>query len=317
MQNAALIYRRFGPPLQALALEPVPLGPLAEGRLRVAMHLSPVNPSDLIPVTGAYAHRISLPAIAGYEGVGRVIAAPPRLAALIGRRVLPLRAGGTWQRVLDCELDWAVPVPEDIPDDAAARAYINPMAARQMLARWPATGRRVLLSGAGSHCAALLAREALAQGAVRVQGIYRSPSRRDALIAQGVEPIALQDTAALNAAAREADLTFDALGGPVATAILTAMRKGSDFVGYGLLTGAPLRPEVPPKAGYHRFHLREAQASLSPQDWQHAFSAIWEDMRQAPPPPARIFALADWRAALAATGEPGGKKPLLDLSTGI
>ncbi|WP_286174067.1 alcohol dehydrogenase [Rhodobacter sp. NTK016B] len=314
MRNDVLIYRRFGPPLDALTLETPDLPPRPEGAIRVAMLLAPVNPSDLIPVTGAYAHRITLPEVASYEGVGRVIAAPPDHAHLLGQRILPLRSGGTWRRLHDCVPDWAVPVPDDIPDAHAARAYINPMAAAHLLAGWPVSGRRVLLSGAGSHCASSLARGALSQGAASVQGIYRSPARRTELLARGVEPVAMDDLPAIREAARRADVTFDALGGPVATAVLEAMRPGSDFVGYGLLTGEPLRPQSPPRAGYHRFHLRESQAAMSPRDWQDAFAAIWDDLRASPPPEGRRFALSDWRAALHSVGEPGAPKPLLDFT---
>lgn len=302
MQTHALIYRRFGPPLEALALEPLALPP--GGGFRVAMLLSPVNPSDLIPVTGAYAHRITLPCVAGYEGVGRVLDGT-------GRRVLPLRAGGTWQGVVAADADWAVPVPDDIPDSLAARAYINPMAARGMLARWPVAGRRVLLSGAGSQCAALLAYWALGDGAVEVAGIYRSPARRAVLEALGIRPIPMADHHQIAEAAARADVTFDSLGGPVGSLVLDRMRAGSDFVGYGLLSGQTIRPERPPAAGFHRFHLREAQAALGPADWQAAFRALWPLLRHAPMAPVREVPLAEWRAALAAGAEPGSAKVLL------
>ncbi|WP_334193211.1 alcohol dehydrogenase [Pararhodobacter sp.] len=302
MQTQALIYRRFGPPLDALALEPLALPP--GGGFRVAMVLSPVNPSDLIPVTGAYAHRITLPCVAGYEGVGRVLDGT-------GRRVLPLRAGGTWQKVVAADPDWAVPVPEDIPDTLAARAYINPMAARGMLARWPVAGRRVLLSGAGSHCAALLGRWALAGGATEVAGIYRAPARRAALEAAGIRPIPMADHRQIAEAAARADVAFDSLGGPVGTLVLERMRAGADFVGYGLLSGQTIRPERLPGAGFHRFHLREAQAALTPAEWQAAFAALWPLLREAPEPPAREYPLTDWRAAIAASSQPGGAKVLL------
>lgn len=36
------------------------------------MLASPSNPSDLMPIRGSYSHRISLPSIPGYEGVGVV-----------------------------------------------------------------------------------------------------------------------------------------------------------------------------------------------------------------------------------------------------
>ncbi|VDZ88844.1 alcohol dehydrogenase [Lelliottia amnigena] len=71
------------------------------------MLFSPVNASDLIPMTGAYRHRTPLPAVAGYEGVGVVTEGPPHW---LGKRVLPLRGQGTWQNSVDCPMALAVPV---------------------------------------------------------------------------------------------------------------------------------------------------------------------------------------------------------------
>lgn len=48
--------------------------PPAWSLMRVEMIARPINPSDLIPIRGAYRHRIPLPCIPGYEGVGSVIA---------------------------------------------------------------------------------------------------------------------------------------------------------------------------------------------------------------------------------------------------
>ena len=88
MENLALWYRRFGEPETVLQPETAPLGALAPGHLRVRMLFSPVNASDLIPITGAYRHRTPLPAVAGYEGVGIVTDAPASFAHLLGKRVL-------------------------------------------------------------------------------------------------------------------------------------------------------------------------------------------------------------------------------------
>jgi NADPH:quinone reductase-like Zn-dependent oxidoreductase len=96
--NTALIYRTFGAPESVLSLQRVEAEELATDRVRVLWR-SPVNASDLIPITGAYRHRITLPAIAGYEGVGTVIQAPPQAAHLLGKRVLPLRGQGTGSNV--------------------------------------------------------------------------------------------------------------------------------------------------------------------------------------------------------------------------
>ena len=88
MNNLALWYRRFGEPETVLQPEISTPDARQTGNLRVRMLFSPVNASDLIPITGAYRHRTPLPAIAGYEGVGIVTDAPAAFAHLPGTRVL-------------------------------------------------------------------------------------------------------------------------------------------------------------------------------------------------------------------------------------
>ncbi|SFJ19326.1 Zinc-binding dehydrogenase [Brevibacillus centrosporus] len=88
------------------------------------------NPSDLIPIRGSYAHRISLPNIPGYEGVG-IVEDAGRLAPpnLIGKRVLPLRGEGTWQEFVKTSAKFAVAIPDTIDDFTASQMYINPITA--------------------------------------------------------------------------------------------------------------------------------------------------------------------------------------------
>ena len=62
-------YESYGLPHQVLRLKEKCQPSLQPQELLVKMLYAPVNPSDLIPMTGAYAHRISLPATAGYEGL--------------------------------------------------------------------------------------------------------------------------------------------------------------------------------------------------------------------------------------------------------
>jgi len=312
--STALRYHRFGPPAECLSLECTALPPRTDGQLRVAMMLAPVNPSDLIPITGAYAHRVQPPQVAGYEGVGRVIEAPQASAHLIGRRVLPLRGDGTWQTHLDCHPALTIPVPDDVSDEIAARAYINPLAAYLMLKTWPSDGRRVLLTGAGSACAGLLGQWALRQGAQSVTGIYRSESRRAGLESLGIHPVPLADSARVRDAAAAADVTFDALGGEIGTAILNVMPAGSAFVSYGLLSGRPVIAAPQARVKHARFHLRESIGTVTPSAWQGLFREVWPLLRTAHMPDAEVYPLEDWQGALAAYSRPGARKPLLALS---
>lgn len=314
LRRHALIYRSFGAPLDTLKMEASDVPGLSEGKLRVRMLCAPVNPSDLIPITGAYSHRIKLPAVAGYEGVGRVMDAPREYSYLVGKRVLPLRGDGTWQTILDCDPALAVPVPDTISDHVAARAYINPLAALTMLETWPVEGRRVLLTGAGSNCAEYLGVWAYQHGAKEVVGIYRSESRVVRLEKLGIKPVSMQDISLVSRVARKSDVVFDALGGPVAANILQLMAPGAVFIAYGLLTGQAIQLDSKPGAHYRRFHLRDSLASMSARTWQHKFSAIWRLLGQSAMPDYQVFSGQDWRQAVERALCPSGQKVLLNFT---
>lgn len=314
LRNEALWCRRFGRPDEVLSLESADLDSCAPGLLRVRMAAAPVNPSDLIPLTGAYRQRLDLPLVAGYEGVGTVVEAGQAVEDLAGRRVLPLRGAGTWQRYVDCDPAWTVVVPEDVDDAVAARAYINPLAALLMLQSWPVSGKSVLLTAAGSSCANLLAQWALDAGAREVAGVYRSPQRRRALDSLGVRPVSMRRRATLAEAAHRADVVFEAVGGPLAEALLAELRPDAVFVSYGLLSGkafaVPAASPVP-----RRFHLRDSLAAAGPAVWQEWFRELWPLLRRAVMPKAAMFALKDWRRALECFDTPGRQvKPVLDLA---
>lgn len=314
MHRHALIYRSFGTPLETLKMEASEVPGMSEDKLRVRMDRAPVNPSDLIPITGAYSHRIKLPAVAGYEGVGRVIAAPREYSNLIGKRVLPLRGDGTWQTIVECEPALAVPVPDTIADDVAARAYINPLAALTMLETWPVEGRRVLLTGAGSNCSEYLGAWAYQHGAKEVVGIYRSESRVARLEKLGIKPVPIQNMSQVSYVARESDIAFDALGGPIAAKILQLMAPGTRFIAYGLLTGQAVQLASKPYAHYKRFHLRDSLARMSVETWQQKFLSIWSLLSHTVMPSYQVFSSRNWRQAVEMALGPSSQKVLLDFA---
>lgn len=309
MLNHRLLYQRYGDPASVLQRQSVPLTTRENSLLRVRMRFAPVNPSDLIPVTGAYRHRTTLPAVAGYEGLGTVEQVPPSHAALLGQRVLPLRGDGTWQTYLDIAPDWLIPVPDAIPDSLAARGYINPLTAWLMLTRWPVAGKHVVLTAASSSCAALLGQWALRMGAASVTGILRSPEHAPRLIGWGMMPLLADNLTEIRNACRRADLVFDAVGGALATAILHFLPPAATLISYGLLSGAPITFSHG-TARVAKFHLREALPGLSIEAWQHAFRQLWQLLPTTALPEVQIVPYREWREALRLCG--GKYKVVLD-----
>ncbi|MCT4713354.1 zinc-dependent alcohol dehydrogenase family protein [Enterobacteriaceae bacterium H11S18] len=309
MENAALWFRQFGHPEDVLTLEHRTLAARKPGMLRVKMRYSPVNPSDLIPVTGAYRHRVVPPKVAGYEGVGVVVEADN--PALIGQRVLPLRGEGTWQQFVDCEPALAVPVPDETPDLLAARGYINPLAAYVMLKKWPVRGKTVLLTAANSSCAGLLAQWARGQGAQRIFGVHRSQNQIAALEQNGVTPVSINEVSVLKETARHADVIFDAVGGELATTLLQHLSVNAAFISYGLLSGQPYQLKTS-LIGPQRFHLRDTLAVTAPEIWQRWFVELWSLLAKSQLPEVSLFALGEWREALREFAAPGRRrKPVL------
>ncbi|QCR38225.1 zinc-dependent alcohol dehydrogenase family protein [Nissabacter sp. SGAir0207] len=311
MNNTALWYREFGAPEQVLVAERAPKPPLAAEQVRVKMLYAPVNASDLIPITGAYRHRITLPQVAGYEGVGVVIAASTPDSPLLGRRVLPLRGEGTWQEFVDCPAALAIPVPEEIESTLAARAYINPLAAQLMLAHFPPAGKEVLLTAAGSECALLLGQWARRAGARSVAGVTRSAVHARRLEECGIIAIPQEDDALLRHHAARAGVVYDAVGGPLAERILAAMPTSGEFVSYGLLSGRafPMRAPVP---RVHWFHVRHHLGDMTPEAWQHAFHTLWPALKNSLLGEVAPYPAQAWQEAIGFYRAAGrGCKPLL------
>jgi trans-2-enoyl-CoA reductase len=75
---------------------PLELPPPAPGQALVAMLASPINPSNLLTLTGEYAVLPPSPAVRGSEGVGRIAALGEGVnGPLVGQLVLLPRGNGT------------------------------------------------------------------------------------------------------------------------------------------------------------------------------------------------------------------------------
>ena len=298
MQNLKLCYNDFGHPSDVIKIEKENIRTnLKSEEVILEMLEAPINPSDLIPISGAYKHRIDLPKVAGYEGVGKIISAGAKKKDLLGKRVLPLRNQGTWQNLIKCSTDWFIEVPTHIENSIASRAYINPLTAKLMLKRWPVYNKVVVVTAAGSFFSNFMIQWALKAGANKVIGVYRNPKHISHISELGAKPIALNARDELIKATVNADVCFDAVGGSLADTILKNLKSDKTFVSYGLLSGGQIS-YTGPEVSIEQFHLRNWLQNTNVAEWNKYFVEMWNLLGETYIPNVEYFKFQDWRSAI-------------------
>lgn len=254
------VVRAFGDPRQVIGLEEVERPAPGPGEVEIRIRRAAINPSDLIPVTGAYRSRTALPFVPGFEGVGEImrlgpaVAAPhppmpgraeggePAAALTFGRRVLPIGASGLWQEYLIRPAERCFAVPDDLSDDQAAMAYVNPLTAFRLVDALevhfgPAAGRRVGVTAAASAIGRMLL-VLLADAGLQPIALVRS-----AETATRLRQI-FSGEIVVHASPPPLDAVLDAVGGEPGNGLFRHLRRGGAFVQYGALSGAQLDPAL-------------------------------------------------------------------------
>ncbi|GAA2688803.1 zinc-dependent alcohol dehydrogenase family protein [Streptomyces lunalinharesii] len=260
------------------------------GEVVVRMLATTVNPSDEVSVSGAYGSRTSFPMVPGFEGVGVIVAVGPGVpGSALGRRVLPLGSAGNWQQYKRLGHSWCVPVPDDVPDEVACFAYINPLTARLMVDRFCGPGVRTVVVTAATSAIGRHLAELLADRGVTPVGVVRGtpgrgvadPSRWRAVVATN-EP-GWRERLRAAVGPRGADVTFDCVGGGVGGDVFALTAGDGAFVHYGLLSGTPLPADCFTGGGGARVELFRLRDTVQKDDGRHLpelFAPVFADLRR-------------------------------------
>ncbi|GIN89816.1 alcohol dehydrogenase [Siminovitchia terrae] len=286
MKKAKCIkFYEFGNPEDVLKMEYKSVQTPADNEILVRMLVRPINPSDLIPIRGSYAHRISLPAIPGYEGVGIVEEAGAAVSKnLIGKRVLPLRGEGTWQEFVTTSAEFAVPIPDSIDDIIASQMYINPITAwvicTEKLGLRP--GDTLLVNACGSSIGRIFVQLSKVLG-FRLIAVTRNDQYTDELNRLGAQYVintskeSLRETVLELTNGRGASAAIDLVGGQSGTELAYCIQPQGIFLSIGLLSGIPVDwAEIARKTivSAQIFHLRHWNDRVSTETWQGTFNHL-------------------------------------------
>ena len=128
-------YTERGPDPQAsiAAVESATPEPAA-GEALLEVLAAPINPSDVLTLTGLYGMLPPLPAVGGNEGVGRVLAlGPDTQGPAIGQTVLLPVGCGTWSTHVLADVKSLMHLPNDADPLQLAMMTVNPPTALLML----------------------------------------------------------------------------------------------------------------------------------------------------------------------------------------
>lgn len=227
-----------------------PLPKPGPGEVLVRVSASPVNPSDLLFVTGHYVVERELPTVPGWEGSGRVVAAGPGGYGklLKGRRVACAAAEkgpGTWGEYTLVPAMQCLPLMPGVDDEQGASLIVNPLSAFAMLHMARRRGARAVVSTAAASQLGRMVLALAKRWNFPVIHIVRRSVQVELLKGLGAEVVLNSSDAdfdeQLGAACNQlkARVALDAIGGSWPQRLLRAMGPQSRVVCYGVLDESP------------------------------------------------------------------------------
>jgi len=306
-----LRYERSGAPAEVLALveQEVPAPGPAEAL--VALRVAGIHYSDLGLINGSYGRARDLPAIAGREAVGEVVALGPGVSGLaVGALVQMPPDAGVWTEAVVTKAEELYVIPDGVPVEQGAMAFINPPTAWRMLhdfvelrpGDW-------LIQNGGTSAVGVLVTQLARHFGWKVVSVVRDAAVAGRLQAEGAAVVVAEDSGfekeprALTGGA-PIKLALNCVGGESAGRLCRAVAPGGVVVTYGGVTSEPMRFPTRPLIfndvtlrGFWLDRWMRAQPPTEARAFLDRMLGLLRDgvMRQ---PVAGRYALTDWRAAL-------------------
>lgn len=243
----ALQIEAFGKPAEVVKLVELPdVGPPAANQIVIALEASPINPSDLLLISGRYGHRPELPSVVGAEGVGRVIAVGSDIKHLKeGDRTLIPYPHPAWVERIKTDATWLRPLPKGDLHQLAMLG-INPATAYMMLTDFVTLPRSawVIQNGANSGTGRALISIAKSLG-LKTVNVVRRPELVDDIKAIGgdvvlVDGSDLSKRVAVETGKAPIELAIDMVADTSTMNLMNCLTDNSKVVSYSAMSGKPL-----------------------------------------------------------------------------
>ncbi len=239
-------YQQRGPvPQDVISAVDLQLPPPAAGQVRVKVLAAPINPSDVLTLTGEYGMLPPLPAIGGNEGVGRIEELGTESGHLKVGQLVSLPVGcGTWVSHLNASANKLIPLPEGDPQQLAMLT-VNPPTASLLLSQFVdlQPGDWVIQNAANSGVGSYLIQLAKLRGFKTINVVRRESAVAgveadggDLMLVDGPD-LAKRVQAATGGA--KVRLGIDAVGGEASDHLAASLCEGGVLVNYGMMSRQP------------------------------------------------------------------------------
>lgn len=219
---------------------------LKKGEVLLEMLAAPINPSDVLTLTGQYGMLPPLPAFGGAEGVAKIVEHGPEVShPPIGQTVLLPVGIGSWSTHMVAKAATLTPLPNEADPQQLSMITVNPPTAALMLSDFVNLneGDWVIQNAANSGVGSYLVQLAKIRGLKTVNIV-----RREALIEPLKElgaDVVLVDGSDLAEHVQKATggekikLGIDAVGGEATSRLGACLAEGGTLVNYGMMSGQP------------------------------------------------------------------------------
>jgi trans-2-enoyl-CoA reductase len=219
---------------------------LEKGQVLLEVLAAPINPSDVLTLTGQYGQLPPLPAIGGREGVGRVAKlGPDTEGPAVGQVVLLPVGCGSWSSHVVADAAHLALLPSKADPQQLAMMTINPPTASLLLSEFVKLGADdwVIQNAANSAVGVYLVQLAKHRG-YRTVNVVRRESAAAAVREAGGDVVLVDGDDLRKRVAEATDkakirLGIDAVGGASTGRLADCLAHGGTLVNYGAMSGEP------------------------------------------------------------------------------
>lgn len=206
-----------------------------------------INPSDVGMILGNYGKLPVLPAVAGREGVGEIVSVGTDVSRLKpGMKVRIPEEAGAWQTHCVAPASALSILPEGIPDEMAAMAWINPPTAWRLLRdNQLSVGDWIVQNAANSAVGIFVIQMARHLG-IHTVNVVRRPELIEPLLKLGADAVVLDNDEYpknIRTLTRGSTvmLGLNSVGGESAMRVLRSLSDGGRLVTFGAITFESVR----------------------------------------------------------------------------